>query len=308
MPPRQPRTAECTGRLFAAAAVAAVVILFGEARREECIDREADLFEQLTGIIGGGNAFFIRDAVVIRRDQHLHLTLQLNDGEQTKSNGDTLTRRTYKAAVIPAGDALGNRRIITAVGAITQLAAQRNGVYGLDNSPGHVGVLTLTGYKIIGTENTHISFTAVQNYFLCKAGNAVNGDRLCTAMCIDTQTDVKEECHIHRVEAAVEGDRFYFQKYLGDSCFTNFQIDRLIDILLCLIGENDRKILQTILIAAGIVDTADVYTNGFPEVLAVIGRAAGSVCTVSGKERSGSVKVICRVYHFRLWHENPPDC
>ena len=69
--------------LFAAAAAMSFAVHISHLGREELVGREIDFREQLAGIIRCGRAFFLRDAEVIRRNQHLHIALNLYNCKNT---------------------------------------------------------------------------------------------------------------------------------------------------------------------------------------------------------------------------------
>lgn len=77
--------------------------------REELLHREPDLLEQIARIVGGGSAFLIRDAEIVDGNEHLDISLQLDDGEQTDGYVYDLFRSaTAQRSSEAAAYAIGN--------------------------------------------------------------------------------------------------------------------------------------------------------------------------------------------------------
>ena len=68
--------------LFAAAVIPVVVVCnVLRSGREELLHREANLLEQIAGIVGSSGALLIRDTEIVDRNEHLNISLQLDDGK-----------------------------------------------------------------------------------------------------------------------------------------------------------------------------------------------------------------------------------
>ena len=79
---------------------------------------------------------------------------------------------------------------------------------------------------------------------------------------VDVYRDLKEECHIHRVESPVKWHRFHIQKHRDDVGAAAADIDGLVDDPLVALGKVHPKIFQAVFVAAGIVNSACVDANG----------------------------------------------
>lgn len=162
-------------------AAVAVALKIVQSGREKVLHRELNLFEHFTRVTCGIFAFLVRDAKVVGRYHHLHLALQLHDGEQTQRDVDLLAdRHILEAAAHLGADLAGDDRT-RAAGLFRALhipARQTDGVYNLHHRIGHGGqLLVAVAAAGVGRKDPRICLAAVQDDLLGKIGDAAAVDR-----------------------------------------------------------------------------------------------------------------------------------
>ena len=84
-------------------AAVAVALKIVQSGREKSPPSGTESFEHFTRVTCGIFAFLVRDAKVVGRYHHLHLALQLHDGEQTQRDVDLLADRHILEAAAHLG-------------------------------------------------------------------------------------------------------------------------------------------------------------------------------------------------------------
>ena len=187
---------------------------------KELIDGEADVLEQLAGILAGAaaaGAVLVGHAVVVHGDQQLGIPLQTDDGE--------LAQRDEGAAVLVAHGQLAAEALAYAGGNLThvavaaavlaalhQLGVQDDGINSLYNGGGQIALLQQLPvhavYPHLGGENLGVALAAEEDDPLVKDAQALYLHRT-GAGAVRVQGHAVEKAHIHCIEAAVEHHRLY---------------------------------------------------------------------------------------------------
>ena len=254
------------GLLAAVAALLPVVVaaagIVSVVGREELIHREGDVLEELAGIItaaaavGAGGAALVRQAVVVHRHQQLAVPLQADDGELAQRHKDTTVvvtgRQVAAEALADTGRDLAEIAVAAAaVAAFHQLGAEDDGVDSFHNGDGHVALFDHLLVQRIqpdtGGEYLGSALAAEEDDPLVKDTQALHvyGAGAGTE-CADGHT--VEKPHIHRIEAAVEGNGLHID--VGVEKLSFAALDRLsaVEDLLPGLGGVEAQILDAVLI------------------------------------------------------------
>lgn len=118
--------------------------------REELLHREPDLLEQIAGIVGGSGAFLIRDTEIVDGNEHLNISLQLDDGEQTDGYVYDLFRsataqRSSEAAAYAIGNDAAFAAAVAAAPALAGIAYPR----GKNDRVGHLTSCPQMGNEVL---------------------------------------------------------------------------------------------------------------------------------------------------------------
>ena len=120
--------------------------------REELIHREADVLEQLAGVLGGGaaaagaGAVLVGQAVVVHRHEQLAVPLQTDDGELAQGDKGAAVvvahgQLAAEALAHAAGDLTDVAVAAAVLAALHQLRVQHDGIDCLHHRHRHVALL-----------------------------------------------------------------------------------------------------------------------------------------------------------------------
>ena len=254
---------------IAVAATATAVIL----GREKFIDREAHFAEQIAGIVGcRAAALLTRHAVVVNRHQHLHIADELDDGKDTDGDIDDLAVGlvTEVAAVLIA-DTLRNASAsatAVAVAAVTGLAhacGENDGFCNLNAAAREIAgghFLRIAAVStIFAVEYFHTSLAAVQDDLFLEHTDTADGVAGHITSSVDIQLDFKEKGQIAGIIASIERQCFHVDVCCDDLSFSGAYGNGMIDDHLIPLCKVYAQVFQTILVRAGIVDSAGINAN-----------------------------------------------
>lgn len=194
-------------------------------RREELVGREVDAAEHCAGIIRCSNAFFLRNAEVIGRNQKLYISDNLDNGEDAECYIYGTIRTKVEFAAETSADAFRNSA--AAVAAVVRAVANSGGEADrLCDLAGclreYIGVVLRIQFILckVGAEHLYIAFAAIQNDSLAEYGYTIDNGRVRRQRAKYVQIDIEEEGHVDRIESLVERHRLQIQKY-GDDAGTS---------------------------------------------------------------------------------------
>lgn len=259
-----------SGRSAAAAALA--VLLVEALRGEEFVLRELELAEKGAGIlVGHADAFLFGYAEIVGGDEELQRALQTNDGKQPQCNVNPPAVAAAVNLVVKAPAHIVRQRRDIAVAAafltrIDDLRVKANWVDYLDDGFGHIGLfryLRIDAVRpIFGREYPRGALAAEEYHLFVECGKTLDRVRLAYAD-KGVERDFEEILDVDRIEASVEGDVFHVDVNPNDFGFTAPDVNSLIHDCLPASGEVYRKILQAILVFAGIIHAVGADANGF---------------------------------------------
>ena len=250
-------------------AIAAV----GSLRREELIHRETHFLEDIAGAFGVGTAFLGGHAEIVDGHEHLHITDQLDDGENAQCHQHDLAvvgiAEAAAEVLANAGGDAGTAAIALA-GAFAffnQACVQYYRFRDLYRTAGHIAGRHFLAVVVAGTEFTgkylDAAFTAEQDYLFLEHGNAANGVATGSVSGIYLQLDLKIEGEIAGIIAAVERESLHIDKGGDDLSLFSTDADSVINDHLIPFGEIYPQIFQAILVTARIVHATGIDTHGF---------------------------------------------
>ena len=184
---------------------------------EEFVHGEADVLEQLAGILAGAaaaaaGAVLVWHTIVVHRHEELAVALQTDDGELAqghKGPAVVVTHRQLAAeALAHAGRNLADVAVAAAVlAALHQLRVQHDGVHCLHHGYRQVALLQHLAVQGVHPqlrgEDFGVALAAEEDDPLIKDAQALylNGAGVGA---VGVEGDAVEEAHIHRVKAPVE--------------------------------------------------------------------------------------------------------
>ena len=199
---------------------AASVVKIAHSGREKFIGGEVDLTEQLARVVGRGDAFLIRDAEVIGRNQHGYVAYNLYNGKNTDGSVNNFLRIAAIESTVQTLADFFRQAAATGFAAAARFANSRgktDRIRNLNNCFGYAqggnrGTVAAV-FGVFGGKHFYVAVTAVKNYFFVEYAGAVNCGARRSRPHQNFQPDFKEKGHVHRVEAAVKGH--WLQIYIG---------------------------------------------------------------------------------------------
>ena len=196
----------------AAAAATAVALRCG---REELINRETHLVEQIAGIFARRGAFLVRHTIVVHRHKHLHVANQLHDGKDPeRDDHDAAIGTVDEVAAVAIAQLRGNTATVTAivvaaVAAVDETRIQHDRLGNLHAAVRHIAgrhflTVALVG-AVFAVENPHVTFAAVQNDLLAEDADALYRGARHTVPAVYLDLYVKVEGQVTGIIAAVKG-------------------------------------------------------------------------------------------------------
>ena len=90
-----------------AAGAVTLTVISARLRREELVGGEINAAEHVTRTVGARRcALFLRNAEIVRGNQHLHIAGNLNDRKQAEGDINAAAARVVKAASVMTADPL----------------------------------------------------------------------------------------------------------------------------------------------------------------------------------------------------------
>lgn len=222
--------------------------------REKFIGREINAAEHIAGTVGGGGgALLLRDAEIVRRDQHLHIAHNLHDGEQPHRDINAAAAVAVEPTAVPAADPVGNMAAgVTVRAAVLHIGGQTDRLRYLDAGLGqHTAAGRIDRFAgVIGAEGLYVSFSAVKDYLLIENSNAAYHHGRGGRSRAYVQADVEEERHVDRIKALVERHRFQVQVNRDHVHAPKVGACCVCDQLVFVLCEVDAQIFQTVFITA----------------------------------------------------------
>lgn len=233
-------------------------------------------------MVGRVVALLFGYAEIVNRNKHLNVSDKLNDSKQAESY---INRRT---AVLQIGHNIAayavayafryTAHIFVAVAYLADARGQRNRVDRLNNAFRHVGASAGMSVAVViivhgVREYPYIAVTAEKYYLFAERRYAFYALRAGMGSGEDVEFQEEEEGKVAGKKALVEIDRLNVYeniKYLGRA---QANAGRTVYNRLIFRQEEAAQILETVTIAAGIVNSAGVYADGFFKC-AVFGRTA----------------------------------
>ena len=203
------------------------------------------MLKHFAGIVRGGDTLFSGHAEIVCGDEHLHSALKLYNGEKPEGHEDFSVAAGGDSAAENFAYALRKidfRLAAFAVAGVGKSGVKYNGGYGLDNGSRGVGRSPAVLKGVLGAENLHVSFTAIENDFFGEEGNSRDGVRRGNGGIVGGKIYEEIESHIYSIESAVKGYGLHFEKnvkYLYVFCFN---AERAVYFFLVASGKIYRKV------------------------------------------------------------------
>ena len=177
-------------------------------RREELLDGEADLGEDLAGVVvaAAAGAFLLGHAVIVGRDEQLGVALKADDGELAEGDVQPAAGVGGDQRLAEAGEDAGRDVVSVVVAAdvavgVYELEVQRYGVDGLDVGGGHA-VVHAAAVAQVGRERLYRALAAAEHDALVEDGESRDGVPAGEGLA----RYLVEICDVYGVIALVEGD------------------------------------------------------------------------------------------------------
>ncbi len=241
-------------------------------RRKELVGGEVKAVKELAGVVGGGDAFFLREAEVVGRHEHLDVALELDDGKNAERDVDVVGGvEELELAAKPSANALRDMAIQAAaiIAFATNLCGQANWLSDLHSGLGKISKRCRVEVQVVvalaGVKNLDFAVAAEENDLLCEDRQAIHADRAGRRRHKHIEVDLEEECHVDRVKALIEGDGLEVDVDRENIRGFNSHRASLIYDMLAGLGEVDAQIIEAILIGARVVDAKGIDANRFLE-------------------------------------------
>ncbi len=237
-----------------AAGAVTLTVISARLRREELVGGEINAAEHVTRTVGARRcALFLRNAEIVRGNQHLHIAGDLNDRKQAEGDINTAAARVVKAASVMTADPLRDtaagiavRAAILNISGKTDRLRHLYGCLRLDTAAG--GLRGLTG--CIGAEGLDVAFAAVQDHFFIKDRNTAYHNRGSRRSRAYVQANVEEERHIDGVKALIERHRLQIEIDRNHVHTAQMRAGGIGNQFTFVRGKVDAQVFQTILITA----------------------------------------------------------
>lgn len=209
------------------------------------------MLENLTGVIGGGDAFLAGNAEIICRNKHLNSAFKLNNGEKPKGEKNSSSVRGNEISVEKSCNRFWEIDIAIAEVALAvfgHAAAENDGRNNLNNRSRIIGGNSCAVDGDFGTEHLDVAFAAVKDNFFGKERDA--GDRIGGGNrgVICGKTDFEIESHINGIKSAVERNRFHFKEHVKYFDAFGFYGKGAVDFCLLDFCKINLKILKAIFV------------------------------------------------------------
>lgn len=231
--------------LYVSLSAAGCVIVFLKPRREKFVGGKFDVFKDLAGIVRGGDTFFSGYAEIICGDEHLYPALKLYDGEKPESHKDLSVAAGGDSAAENFAYALREidlRLAAFAVAGVGKPGVKYNGRHGLDNGSRGIGRSPAVLKGVLGSENLHVSFAAIENDLFGEKGDSRNGVRRRNRSIISGEIYEEVEGHIYGIKASVKGYGLHLEKNVKYLYIFCFNAERAVYFFLVTSGKIYRKV------------------------------------------------------------------